>query len=183
MNLLPVSNSSKAALDLPSIMVGVVVTGIVGGVIGATVLAVIPWAQQQGVEAQLREISTAAAAYEAQCGSGALDDDWAPDWCEGERFNDWGQLTASGLLDIGRVATPTRPYELTICPSGEWFVITYDASTPTPEKVTFIGDGTPAVLVHDVTTVEDAADLSASGSLPALLCAGSDAANDGYLHN
>ena len=179
---LPVK-SSRAAVDLPSIMVGVVVTGIVGGVIGATVLAVIPWAQQQGVEAQLREISSAAAAYEGQCGAGALDDDWAPTWCVGERFGDWDQLSDAGLFDIGRAATPTRPYELVICPSQDWFVITYDASTTTPEKVTFIGDGSPAVLVHDATTVEEATDLDTAGSLPALLCAGSDAANDGYLHN
>ncbi|MAO81485.1 MAG: hypothetical protein CMH82_12665 [Nocardioides sp.] len=183
MKIRPPLNSSKAAVDLPSIMVGVVVTGIVGGVIGATVLAVIPWAQQEGVEAQLREISSAAAAYEAQCGAGALDDDWAPTWCAGERFGDWDQLTASGLFDIGRVTTATRPYELVVCPTRDWFVITYDANTPTPEKVTFIGDGTPAVLVHDIATVEEATDLNAPGSLPSVLCSGSDAAQDGYLRN
>lgn len=55
--------SSKAAIDLASIMVGVVIIGLVGGVIAATVFAVIPWAQDNAAKNQVAEVSNAQNAY------------------------------------------------------------------------------------------------------------------------
>jgi len=54
--------SSKAAIDLASIMVGVIVIGLIGGVIAATVFAVIPWAQDNAAKQQLDAVSTAQSA-------------------------------------------------------------------------------------------------------------------------
>jgi hypothetical protein len=64
------SSSAKAAftnedgaIDLASIMVGIIVIGLIGGVIAATVFAVIPWAQDNAAKQQLDSVASAQAAY------------------------------------------------------------------------------------------------------------------------
>jgi len=54
-----VFQSSRAAIDLASIMVGVIIIGLIGSVIGATVFAVIPWAQDNAARASLSQVRTA----------------------------------------------------------------------------------------------------------------------------
>ena len=49
----------RGAIDLASIMVGVLVIGIIGAVIAATVFAVIPWSQDQAAQQNLDAIKTA----------------------------------------------------------------------------------------------------------------------------
>lgn len=56
-------SSSQAAIDLASIMVGVIVIGLIGGVISATVFAIIPWAQDKAAKASLSSVHTAESAY------------------------------------------------------------------------------------------------------------------------
>lgn len=51
------------AIDLASIMVGVIVLGIIGSVIAATVFAVIPWSQDEAAKATLGSVRTAEAAF------------------------------------------------------------------------------------------------------------------------
>ena len=58
-----VLQSSKAAIDLASIMVGVIIIGLIGGVISATVFAVIPWSQDKAAKQQLESIHTAENAF------------------------------------------------------------------------------------------------------------------------
>lgn len=58
-----VLKSSRAAIDLASIMVGIIVIGLIGGVIAATVFAVIPWAQDNAAKQQLDPIASAESAY------------------------------------------------------------------------------------------------------------------------
>lgn len=55
--------SSKAAIDLASIMVGIIVIGLIGGVIAATVFAVIPWAQDNAAKQQLDAVVQAQSAH------------------------------------------------------------------------------------------------------------------------
>jgi type II secretory pathway pseudopilin PulG len=55
--------SSRAAIDLASIMVGIIVIGLIGGVIAATVFAVIPWAQDNAAKQQLDGVTSAESAY------------------------------------------------------------------------------------------------------------------------
>ena len=55
--------SSTGAIDLASIMVGIIVIGLIGGVIAATVFAIIPWAQDNAAKQQLDSIATAEQAY------------------------------------------------------------------------------------------------------------------------
>lgn len=58
-----VLKSSRAAIDLASIMVGIIVIGLIGGVIAATVFAVIPWSQDKAAKQQLDSIASAQNAY------------------------------------------------------------------------------------------------------------------------
>ena len=58
-----VLKSSRAAIDLASIMVGVIIIGLIGGVITATVFAVIPWSQDKAAKQQLDSIHTAENAF------------------------------------------------------------------------------------------------------------------------
>ena len=55
--------NEEGAIDLASIMVGIIVIGIIGGVIGATVFAVIPWAQDESAKQALDSVTTAQSAY------------------------------------------------------------------------------------------------------------------------
>lgn len=55
--------NDQAAIDLASIMVGIIVIGIIGGVIAATVFAVIPWAQDNAAKESLRAVKTAQDAH------------------------------------------------------------------------------------------------------------------------
>jgi len=59
------------AIDLASIMVGVLVIGIIGGVIAATVFAVIPWSQDKAASQALDSVATAqSVAYTFAAGEG-----------------------------------------------------------------------------------------------------------------
>jgi len=58
-----VLKSSRAAIDLASIMVGIIVIGLIGGVIAATVFAVIPWSQDKAAKQQLDSVHTAENAF------------------------------------------------------------------------------------------------------------------------
>lgn len=55
--------SENGAIDLASIMVGIIVIGLIGGVIAATVFAVIPWAQDNAAKMALESVKTAENAY------------------------------------------------------------------------------------------------------------------------
>ena len=55
--------NENGAIDLASIMVGVIVIGLIGGVIAATIFAVIPWAQDAAAKHQLDSITQAENAY------------------------------------------------------------------------------------------------------------------------
>lgn len=51
------------AIDLSSIMVGIIVIGLIGGVIASTVFVVIPWAQDNAAKQQLDSVVSAESAY------------------------------------------------------------------------------------------------------------------------
>lgn len=61
--MIAINSSTRAAIDLASIMVGILVIAIIGGVIAATVFAVIPWAQDNAAKQAIDAVSTAESAY------------------------------------------------------------------------------------------------------------------------
>ena len=50
---------ASGVIDLASIMVGIIVIGIIGGVIAATVIAIIPWSQDSAARSNLDAVRTA----------------------------------------------------------------------------------------------------------------------------
>ena len=62
-NLKNAFRNEQGAIDLASIMVGIIVIGLIGGVIAATVFAVIPWAQDNAAKQQLDSIVAAENAH------------------------------------------------------------------------------------------------------------------------
>ena len=61
--ILAALRSTKGAIDLASIMVGVLVIGIIGGIIAATVFSVIPWSQDEAAKGSLDAVRDAQAVY------------------------------------------------------------------------------------------------------------------------
>jgi len=51
--------SINGAIDLASIMVGIIVMGIIGGVVGAVIFAVIPWSQDNAAKQAVTSVHTA----------------------------------------------------------------------------------------------------------------------------
>jgi len=90
-----VLQSSRAALDLASIMVGIIVIGVIGGVIAATIFAVIPWAQDNAARQQLASIHTA---ENALYGLSAAPDAALKGGVGSTTFTNSAGLDANGLL-------------------------------------------------------------------------------------
>lgn len=59
LRLIHLLRNPRAAIDLASIMVGVIVVALVAGAVGATVFAVIPWAQNQAARSDLDAVKQA----------------------------------------------------------------------------------------------------------------------------
>jgi len=57
--MIAINRSTRAAIDLASIMVGILVIGIIGGIIAAMVFSVIPWAQDNAAKSSLDAAITA----------------------------------------------------------------------------------------------------------------------------
>ena len=62
-NVTEAFKNEEGAIDLASIMVGIIVIGLIGGVIAATVFAVIPWAQDNAAKQQLDSVASAESAF------------------------------------------------------------------------------------------------------------------------
>lgn len=97
--------NEEGAIDLASIMVGVIVIGLIGGVIAATVFTVIPWSQDNAAKQQLESIHTAQNAY-----FGLTSDPSRPLAAEEQRnsFTNSAGLATANLLSEGTnyCATP-----------------------------------------------------------------------------
>ena len=79
--------SARGAIDLASVMVGVLVIGVVGAVIAATLFMVIPWAQDEAAKASLGSVRTSESVMYASTSA-----EGAP------RYGDLGELQSRGLL-------------------------------------------------------------------------------------
>lgn len=89
----------EGAIDLASIMVGIIVIGLIGGVIAATVFAVIPWAQDNAAKHQLNSIVQAENAY---FGLSAALPSPLPTGSPANSFADSGGLDGAKLLIPGK---------------------------------------------------------------------------------
>lgn len=90
--------NEAGAIDLASIMVGVLVVGLIGGVIAATVFAVIPWAQDNAAKQQLDPIVQAENAY---YGMSSTTPSPLPTGYSANSFSDSAGLANANLLPTG----------------------------------------------------------------------------------
>lgn len=90
--------NEHGAIDLASIMVGVLVVGLIGGVIAATVFAVIPWAQDNAAKQQLDPIVQAENAY---FGLSSTTPSPLPVGYSPNSFSDTAGLASASLLPSG----------------------------------------------------------------------------------
>lgn len=131
--------NETGAVDLASIMVGIIVLGIIAGVIAAVVFAVIPWSQNNSAKNQLDSVASAESTYIGLSADGAVPGNGtAP-------VNSYGtedQLNAAGLgnfKDAGVTITTTAPtagegatYTATITSkTGKVYQITNSNTKPT----------------------------------------------------
>lgn len=96
----------SGAIDLASIMVGIIVIGLIGGVIAATVFAVIPWAQDNAAKQQLDSIVQAENAY---FGLSAADPSPLPVGHKTNVFGTSAELANANLLFPGPRYCATTP--------------------------------------------------------------------------
>lgn len=142
--------NEEGAIDLASIMVGIIVIGLIGGVIASTVFVVIPWAQDNAAKQQLDSVVSAENAY---FGMSAATPSPLPTGSPANSFGKSAELAAANLLQTGSrycVATPTdsKSYDAySQSSSGAIFNVTDKNSKPViftgtlPTDCQFIADG------------------------------------------
>jgi len=159
--------SSRAAIDLASIMAGIIVIGLIGGVIAATVFAVIPWSQDKAAKQQLESIHTAEnALYGLSSDSSVTLQGGAVRASFGSSI----QLDTNNLLALNKTGsycavstTDGKDYHAySHSGSGKWFVATNSSKTPqvlTDGVIPCVNSGVNAGLVDSL--VDDG-----SGDIP-----------------
>ena len=159
-NMKEAFKNEEGAIDLASIMVGIIVIGLIGGVIAATVFAVIPWAQDNAAKQQLDSIAAAQSAY-----IGLVADKNGT----ATTFGDKAQLKSENLFNGDSLGAnlkmgvsgsgDTAHYGAAVkSSSGKWFTISdvktkpTDAGNTAPTKVVITpASTTPAVAEVAVT--------------------------------
>jgi len=130
-----VLKSSRAAIDLASIMVGIIIIGLIGGVIAATVFAVIPWSQDKAAKQQLESIHTAENALYGLSSDANVD---LKGNVGNATFTDSARLDANNLLTLNTAGqycvvqtSDGKDYHAySHSGSGKWFVATNSSKTP-----------------------------------------------------
>lgn len=160
--------NDDGAIDLASIMVGIIVIGLIGGVIAATVFAVIPWSQDNAAQHQLESIHTAQNAYYG------LSSDPSRPLAAGQQRNSFTNsvgLAASGLLTTGTTycTVPTnggKDYEaFARSSSGTIFKASNSNKTAAP----FVGTLPNDVTTGDCSFISAGSTGTGSGSEPSYI--------------
>lgn len=93
-----VFRNEDGAIDLASIMVGIIVIGLIGGVIASTVFVVIPWSQDNAAKQQLDSVVSAESAY---FGLSADNPPALPAGAKANSFANSTELATAQLLGTG----------------------------------------------------------------------------------
>ena len=95
-NLMRGMRKERGAIDLASILVGVLVMGVLGAVIAASVFVVIPWSQDAAAKASLDGVKTAQSVSQVKDGKFVL-------------FPKNGKPWTGKLIGASTVTTTTAP--------------------------------------------------------------------------
>ena len=134
--------NEEGGVDLASIMTGIIVIGLIGGVIAATVFAVIPWAQDNAAKQQLDSIAAAQSAYMGLTSTSPLSIQGSPSLHQPNSYGDSAQLADSKLLS----EAPT--YCVTTTNEGKGYQA-YSKSNS--GQVFTITESTPPTLLTGIT--------------------------------
>ncbi|WP_285117336.1 hypothetical protein [Leifsonia sp. fls2-241-R2A-40a] len=148
--------AESGVVDLASIMVGILVIGIIAGVIAATIVGVVPWAQQQAAQSSLRGVVDAQAIA---------------------RINSGGTYTDSAGLQAAKLL-PASDLHVATDASGRCWVATATAAGKT--YMAWSGDTNPTILTDGqntpcapITAAEETSDPAPTWAVPdAVVAAG-----------
>lgn len=126
--------NEDGAIDLASIMVGIIVIGLIGGVVASTVFAVIPWTQDNAAKQQLDSITAAESAY---MGLSSADPSPLPTGLAMNSFANSSELETAGLLNtnprycVTTANTGPKSFEaFSVSSSGNIWTSTANATKP-----------------------------------------------------
>lgn len=135
------SDNEDGVIDLASVMVGVIVIGLIGGIIAATLFTIIPWAQDNAAKAQLDSIATAQSAYagfnvDIQGLSIAAT---MPTVVTGDNYGTLAQLKTKQLFNIElKEGSQTVSADGNICTAADQVAGTYSAAVKSASGTVFI---------------------------------------------
>lgn len=158
MQLKDVFKNEKGAVDLASIMIGVVILGITGGVIAATVFAVIPWMQDGTAKRSLQSLAVAQTGYKHGMGEyGNMADLTREELIEQTYASDLsGDGTIAGNGKLCSRVDSTGGYLISSKSStGKYFNMTNRGQEPIPViegQTCFVEDYTPYDMVFTIDT-------------------------------
>jgi type II secretory pathway pseudopilin PulG len=139
--------NEAGAFDLPSILVGVVVVGVLTAGVLASIFGVIPFAQDKGAQQDLGAITTAQGVHKAQITEGAS---YAGDLAKLQTEN----LVGQGITNIAVAGTAGEWAAASKSNSGKFFAVTSKNTTPVDVSAVDIDSVTAGVQAP--TTVAEA---------------------------
>ena len=151
-----VFNSETGAVDLGSVMVGIITIGLISGVIAATVFAVIPWSQNSSAKKSLHNIGLAQSAYKQGMGSYGSLKDLVREKLLDQQFVSGADDTIANSGELCTRIDATGGYLASAkSPTGKFYKITHTSAKPVEvkESVTcFTEDYTPYNMVFLLDT-------------------------------
>jgi type II secretory pathway pseudopilin PulG len=128
--------NEAGAIDLASIMVGIIVIGLIGGVIAATVFAVIPWAQDNAAKQQLDSVANAQSAYIGLSADGVAGAGAAASFGTKAQLDSKGLLAASAPVSLVTAGTGDGAHYGAIVKSasGSYFAISDTKTQPSAKQ-------------------------------------------------
>lgn len=185
----PKLHNEHGVIDLASIMVGIIVIGMIGGIVASTIFAVIPWAQDKAAKQQLDSINVAQAAYKAKAsdpttaGEGFVTNSYAdstglgqtrllapgPTYCTAptdEGYAAYSRSATGRVFTITDSNTAPREYTVklkdTLLPGCEFLKESLTVGEPPPEEEENPPDTSPTTI----TTITYECDVLSVGALP-----------------
>ena len=167
--------NEHGGIDLASIMVGIIVIGLIGGVIAATVFAIIPWSQDNAAKQQLDSIKAAQSAYR---GLSSTDTSTLPTGYTANSFASSTQLEQANLLKTS-TSYCTVPLDsgkswagYARSSSGKIWLVTNENSSPVihtgtlPSDCRFLDTSPYVDPTPKLTTLTYRCDTDTTGALP-----------------
>lgn len=145
--------NEAGAFDLPSILVGVVVVGVLTAGVLASIFGVIPFAQDKGAQQDLGAITTAEGVYKAQTTEGRS---YAADLAGLQGAN----LVGQGITNIAAAGDNDEWAAVSKSNSGKFFAVSSKNTTPVEVTAAATGADDAAKLTAALGSVIDTAKLN-----------------------